>query len=293
MNKQKLGFIGLGAMGIGMAGNLLKAGYPLTVYDMNIDRVNVLTARGALGADSVKSVVEQSEIIVLSLPNAEVTIKVMEEQLLPYVREGQVILDMGTVSPPDTRRLSLQFQRLGVTLMDTPVAGGPGGAENGTLHIFAGGSQEGYERCKSILETMGAPEHVTYGGPSGNGQILKCVNQMIMGLTNAAYLESLAFGVLAGIAPATVRAAMDGEGVWRKQFTSIADKVISGGGNEIGVKFGQYPYFLKEAEEKGFQLPLSKALFEYCDPGERIVMEVNRLSPSYWKELTDPTDHRK
>lgn len=281
----RVGLIGLGAMGSGMAANLLRAGCPLQVYDLNAERTMALESGGAAAADNVRSLVRDCEIVLLSLPNSEVTVKVMESEVIPGLRPGQILIDLGTVTPPDARRLAADAAARGAFLLDAPVAGGAGGARSGMLHMFVGGDPDVYARCRPLLELLGSPEHITYGGPSGSGQILKCVNQMIMGLVNAAYLEPLAMGVLAGIDAQTVRDAMTGEQTWRKEFCAIADKVIAGQGIGIGVKFGQFPYFLQEAEEKGFELPLSKALFEFCDPGERVVMEVNRLSPSFWIEL--------
>jgi 3-hydroxyisobutyrate dehydrogenase len=281
-----IGLIGLGTMGIGMARNLLTNYAKVNVHDLNEARVAELAALGASAPGSNQGVMQAADTVVLSLPNSEVAVHVMENDLLAVARNGQVIIDTSTVIPSEIRRLSAAFAAKGVALLDSPVSGGAAGAESGILHIFTGGDRFAFEQCLPILECLGKKQHITYGGASGNGQILKSVNQMIMGLTNAAYLESLAFGVLAGIDAETVRQAMSGDQVWRKQFCAIADRVIAGNGIDIGVKFGQFPYFLQEAEEKGFELPLSKSLFDFCDSGERVVMEVNRLSPSFWKELS-------
>lgn len=286
-SKETLGFIGLGSMGNHMAANLVTAGYDVYVFDLDPSRVDALVKQGARAAESAKAAILQASVVLLSLPDSNIAVKVVEAEVLPNVQKGQIIIDMGTMTPPETRRLAGELSQKGAYLLDTPVAGGQPGAEKGMLHIFAGGDQEIFKKCLPLLEVLGDKEHITYGGESGNGQILKSVNQMTMGLLNAAYLESLAFGVLSGIDPATVSKAMNGDGAWRKAFCAIADKVVEGKGLDVGVKVGQFPYFLEEAAEKEFDLPLSKALYGFCENGEKVVMEVNRLSPSFWKELTE------
>lgn len=290
--KGALGFVGLGAMGGRMAANLLAAGYAMTVFDLNPEPVERLVKQGARSAPSVEAVLSEADVVLLSLPDSKVSVNVIEREVLPVVRPGQIIIDLSTVAPPEARRLAEQLQERGASLLDAPVAGGIGGAADGSLHLFVGGDLETFNRCLPVLEVLGAKDHITYGGPNGNGQVLKGVNQMTMGLVNAAYLESLAFGVLSGIDPATVRQAMAGEGAWRQAFCAIADKVIAGAGHDIGVKIGQFPYYLAEAESQGYSLPLSAGLYHFCEHGEKVVMEVNRWSPSFWKELMDKQPSR-
>lgn len=286
----RLGFIGLGAMGSRMAANLLSAGYPLTVFDLNPVQVELLVAQGASSAPSVEAVLAEVDTVLLSLPDSKVSVSVIEGQILPVVRSEQILIDLSTVAPLEARRLAELVREQGASLLDAPVAGGIGGAADGSLHLFVGGDLDTFNRCLPVLEVLGAKEQITYGGPSGSGQVLKGVNQMTMGLVNAAYLESLAFGVLSGIDPETVRKAMDGDSPWRRAFCAIAGKVIAGQGYEVGVKIGQFPYYLEEAATQGFVLPLSEGLHRFCEQGEKVVMEVNRLSPSFWKELMDRRD---
>jgi 3-hydroxyisobutyrate dehydrogenase-like beta-hydroxyacid dehydrogenase len=108
----------------------------------------------------------------------------------------------------------------------------------------------------------------------------------MMGLGSAAYIEAIAFGVHAGVDAETIAKALAGEGRWRKDLTAVAAAVAAGRGANQGVKFRELPYFLREAQEGGFQLPLTKVLYDFCAAGERVVEDDKRPAPSFWHELT-------
>lgn len=280
-----LGFIGLGSMGSGMCSNLIKAGYPVVVYDKVGEKVNSFVQEGVSAAKDVDHLVKLSDIVLTSLPFSHVFVDVAENNLIPNARNGQVFIDLGTVTVRDVRRLASLFAEKGACLIDAPVSGGENGAQKGNLYVFIGGDKAIAEACWGIFEVIGDPEHVVYCGGSGSGQIVKGVNQLAMGLGAAAYLESIAFGVLAGVDADTILKAVGGKGGWRDFFTSIVEKVVNGKGENIGVKHGQIPYFLDEADLKGFELPLSRALFKFCENSPCTITEANRLSPSFWDEL--------
>jgi 3-hydroxyisobutyrate dehydrogenase-like beta-hydroxyacid dehydrogenase len=280
-----IGFIGLGTMGSGMARNLLKAGYPLIACDIDEAKRKAMAAAGAVEADSASDAVRHADYVMTSLPNSEAFVAVAEASLLPGAREGQVFIDLGTTVAAETRRIAHALAEKGAALLDVPVSGGGKGAAAGTLRMFAGGDEAVFDRCRAVLEVLGDPRHIVYCGPSGSGQVVKGVNQLMMGLTSAALLEALGFGVLAGVDIDVLRRAVGGREGLRADLSRIAKRVAAGEARNVGVKFGQLAYFLDEAAEKGFKLPLSRALHEFCEPGQRIVVEVNRPSPSFWHEL--------
>ena len=288
-----LGFLGLGSMGGAMARNLLKAGYPLVAYDPKPERLAECVETGAIAGENERMVVEQSQFVLTSLRSSDVFVQVAESHLLPNARVGQVFIDLSTVTPPETRRIAAEFTAKGATLVDAPVSGGPGGAEHGTLRIFVGGEPSVVEQCRPILEVLGNPEHVVYCGPSGAGQIVKGVNQLAMGLGAAAYLESIAFGVLAGIETEAILKVVGGGGEhWREHFAAIACRVAQEEGESVVVKFPELPYFLREAQEQGFELPLTQVLYEFCNVAERQFRDnMNRPTVSFWHELM--TRHTK
>jgi 3-hydroxyisobutyrate dehydrogenase-like beta-hydroxyacid dehydrogenase len=281
-----LGFIGLGAMGGPMCRNLVKAGYSVTCFDIDPARVAACVDAGATRAGSSPEVVEGAEIVLTSLRSSAIWVQVAETDLVPNARAGQVFIDLGTVAPPETRRLAQAFREKGAWPIDSPVSGGPHGSETGTLRMFVGGEEEVVRRCRPILEVLGEPQRVVYCGPSGAGQVVKGVNQLAMGLADAAYLEAIAFGVRAGVDPAAIRQAVGGDEGWRNHFAMLAQRVADGKAEHSWVKFPELPYFLSEAAERATALPLTQALFEFCDAGDKSYADnMGRQTVSFWAEL--------
>ena len=281
-----LGFIGLGAMGGPMVARLLQAGYRLTAFDIDADRLDACVAAGAARGASSADVVARSDAVLTSLRSSAIWAEVAETELVPNVREGQIFIDLGTVAPPETRRLAPAFAAKGAALLDVPVSGGPGGSKSGTLRMFAGGDEAAYWRCRPILEVLGDPERVVYCGPSGCGQVAKGVNQLAMGLADAAYLEALAFGVRAGIDPEALGQSVGGEGGWRAHFAHLARRVAEGTAESCWVKYPEFPYFLAEAAERGQPLPITEALKAFLDAGDVSHLDnMRRPTASLWHEL--------
>lgn len=280
-----VGLIGLGGMGGPMARNLVRAGYTLHGFDRDAARLAAAVDAGAIAAPDGAAVVARAALVLTSLPSSEAWVQMAEETLLPGARHGQIFIDLGTVTPPETRRLAAAFAARGAALLDAPVSGGPGGAERADLTMFVGGDWQIAERFRPLLEVLGGPSKITYCGESGAGQVAKGVNQLAMGLAAAAYLEAVAFGVRAGLDPRIVGAAVGGDEGWRGQVREVAERAASGRAEEIGVKFRELPYFLREAVERGFSLPLTDALYRFLEEGERVVIDDHRPAPSFWYEL--------
>ena len=281
-----LGFIGLGAMGGPMARNLLAAGYALAAFDIDPERLAACVEAGAVGCGSSAAVVARSDVVLTSLRSSAIFVEVAEAQLVPNARAGQVFIDLGTTEPPETRRLARAFAAKEATLLDVPVSGGPGGSAGGTLRMFVGGERAVAERVWPLLEVLGAPERVVYCGPSGCGQVMKGVNQLAMGLADAAYMEAIAYGVRDGLDPRAIRQAVGGDDGWRGHFGGLARRVRDGEGERLVVKFPELPYYLREAREQGFEMPLTTALFEFCSEGDVIFFDnMRRPTASFWREL--------
>lgn len=282
-----VGFIGLGEMGGPMARNLIAAGYRVVGYDLDATRLDEVVRAGGERGEDAADVVQRSEIIATSLPSSSAWVKLAEDLLLPHVRAGQVVIDFGTVTPPETRRLAAAFAEKGVDLVDSPLSGGGSGAQQAKLYMFVGGKRETVEQCMPLLQTVGGPDRITYCGPTGSGQVVKGVNQLMMGIVDAAYLEAISFGVNAGVDVEVIKQAIGNEGRWRVDFNQTAQRIAEGKGNNVGVKFRELPYFLQAAEEASFALPITKAVREFCEKGEYIVIDDHRQAPSYWHELTN------
>lgn len=287
----KIGFIGLGNMGGRMAKNLHSARYPLIGYDIDTAKCEALAATGATAGNDTAEVVRNSDVIMTSLRSSDIFGSVAEQHLIPNARDGHVFIDLGTTEVEKTRSIAMAFAKKGATLIDAPVSGGTHGSETGTLRIFVGGDTATVEKCRPILEVLGEPKDVVYCGPIGSGQIVKGVNQLAMGLGDAAFMEAMAFGVRAGVDPAAIREAVGmGEG-WRGQFDRIAKRIIDGEGGTLVVKYPELPYFLAAAEAAGFEIPLTEALYEFCKKGNYEMFDnMNRPSRSFWQTLTKDSD---
>jgi 3-hydroxyisobutyrate dehydrogenase-like beta-hydroxyacid dehydrogenase len=258
----------------------------MMVFDLAPDRLADCVAAGAAAATNAPDLVERCEVVLASLPSSAAFVQAAEIDLLPHARSGQVFLDMGTTEAPETRRLAAAFAAKGADLLDCPVSGGSGGAAAGTLHVFVGGQRAAYERCRPILEVLGEPRRIARCGPSGCGQAVKGVNQLAMGLVAAAYLEAISFGVRAGADLEAIAQAVGGEEDWRRRVASYARLIAEGRGEDVLIKFPELPYFLREARERGFVLPMTEALFAFCNPGPRNWADnMGRPRVSFWHQL--------
>jgi 2-hydroxy-3-oxopropionate reductase len=200
-----IGFIGLGIMGKPMAKNLLKAGYPLVVFDVVEEAVQSLVAEGASRAASPREVAERSgDFIITMLPNSPHVREVVagKEGLAEGVRKGQTVVDMSSIAPLVSRELNALLAKKGVEMLDAPVSGGQEKAEKGTLAIMVGGSEAAFGAVKAVLEKMGAS--VVWVGESGAGQIAKLVNQTIVAINIAAVAEGMSLAEKAGVDPRRV-----------------------------------------------------------------------------------------
>jgi 2-hydroxy-3-oxopropionate reductase len=281
-----IGWIGLGEMGAPITRNLVAKGAVVYGYDIDAKRLASSTADGIQPVDSITALLEVCEVIFTSLPSSDIFVRVAENDILPHVRPGQIVVDTGTVTPAETRRLAALFAERGVSLIDSPLSGGAYGAQRGELFMFVGCEAAVYEQIRQILAMIGGPDRITYCGAAGAGQVVKGVNQLMMGLANAAYLEAIAFGVRAGVEAEVLEKALGSEGRLRADFHAIAHEVAHGDPLGVGVKFRELPYFLQEAQLTGFDMPLTEVLHQYLAEKERVTMDDHRLVPSYWHELT-------
>ncbi|NLJ26259.1 MAG: 2-hydroxy-3-oxopropionate reductase [Firmicutes bacterium] len=198
---ERLGFIGLGLMGEPMAKNLITAGYEVTVHDIKPEPVERLVKLGANEGLSPKEVAASCDIILTMLPNGPEVREVVlgESGVIEGVREGQILVDMSSISPLVSQEIADSLAAKGVSTLDAPVSGGIEKAQSGTLAFMVGGEESTFEQCRAILEVMGGS--VTLVGGIGAGQTTKLVNQMIVAVNIAIVAEALTFGKKAGVDP--------------------------------------------------------------------------------------------
>lgn len=193
----RVGLIGLGAMGLPMGRNLLKAGFELTVWARRPESATEILAEGAVWAASPRELAERSDVVVLMVTNSpDVQQLVLDAGVLDGAAPGSVIVDMSTIAPAVSRSLAAACAARNVTFLDAPVSGGTQGAAAGTLTIMVGGEAETLERVRPVLDAMGA--RIFHVGPSGAGEVAKLVNNVLVGVIAAATAEALVLGVKAG-----------------------------------------------------------------------------------------------
>jgi 3-hydroxyisobutyrate dehydrogenase len=198
-NQSELGFIGIGAMGLRMAGRLLKHGFRVAVFDRNPEKASALIKSGGTVAHTVAELASGADVVLSSLPNDEVVLGVYAgpEGVLKHIRRGSMIIEMSTVSPETSRELRRLGAARGVSVLDVPVSGSTPAAEQGLLTLFCGGDEDSYNSAKPIFDAIGK-QHF-YLGPSGSGAAMKLVANTLLGVGMQAIAEAAAFGEKAGL----------------------------------------------------------------------------------------------
>jgi 3-hydroxyisobutyrate dehydrogenase len=264
---ERLGFVGLGAMGSPMAKRLASAGFELKIFDVLPERTFPLVELGVVSTASLKEAAEGTEALVLMVANAEQTKGVLfgEGGAAEVLPEGAAVVIMSTLGPEAIRELANGLAERGLRTMDAPVSGGVARAERGDLLIMAGGPESLFEELRPVLEAMGSS--VVHCGPRvGDGQAVKLVNQLLCGVHIAAVAEALAYAEALGLEPRfvfeTIRhgAASSfmledrGERMLKEEFVPPKSAL------DIFVK--DMGLVRKAAEERGFKTPLSSAALE-------------------------------
>ncbi len=206
----KIGFIGLGTMGVGMSLNLLKAGHEVSVHNRTREKEESVAKEGARRAQSPREAAEGAEVIVTMVSDTPDVEQVVlgDEGIIHGAPQGAIVIDMSTISPAATRQMAEALSAKGIKMLDAPVSGGPEGANNGTLAIMVGGDSDAFEKALPILEIMG--KTVTHVGPIGAGQITKAINQIMIAGTYLSVAEGLTLGMKAGLDMEKVIAAISG-----------------------------------------------------------------------------------
>jgi 2-hydroxy-3-oxopropionate reductase len=199
-----VGYIGLGLMGKAMARNLLKAGFPVVVYNRSRQAVDELVAEGAFAANSPAEVARKVKVVFPNLPDTPDVLKVVlgEKGIIQGVHPGLIYVDNSTIKPDAAREIAEKLEAVGIAALDAPVSGGDIGARDGTLTIMVGGSKEAFDTVKPIFQAMG--KTITYIGETGAGQIAKAANQIMVAAQMVAMSELMIFAQKCGTDPRKV-----------------------------------------------------------------------------------------
>ena len=226
--KLRVGFIGLGLMGLPMSLNVLKAGFPLVVWNRTRSKAAPLVDAGAELGRSPADLASRSDVVITIVsdsPDVEQVV-VGHDGVLHGARPGSVVVDMSTISPAVTRSLAQRLGERGVEMLDAPVSGGTTGAQNATLSIMVGGKREVLDRSTPVLQAMG--KRITHCGPNGMGQVAKLVNQIMVAGTLAAVCEGLVFGAKEGVDLQAVHQALSGGAANSWQLENLGPRILKG-----------------------------------------------------------------
>jgi 3-hydroxyisobutyrate dehydrogenase-like beta-hydroxyacid dehydrogenase len=198
---ETIGFIGVGAMGGGMAANLLAAGYAVVVNDIDSARVTALVARGATAAATPAEVARQAVRTITMVETTAQSEEVIlgDKGVIEGAARGHVVAMMSTIDPNVAKRIHARLAEAGIAMLDAPVSGGSARAQSGELAVIAGGDGAVFESCRPMFEAMSA--HQFHVGGIGQGLALKLVNNMLIQVNTVAIAEAFVMGAKAGLDP--------------------------------------------------------------------------------------------
>ncbi len=195
----RIGFIGLGNMGLPMAQNLIKAGHQVEGVDVNPASVAKLKAAGGAGVEFAKVAASRADVVITMLPAGSHVRDVYlgAGGIIENANPGTLLIDCSTIDVETARAVASEAEKKGLLMLDAPVSGGVGGAAAGTLTFMVGGSAQAFTRAQSILEKMG--KTIVHAGGAGTGQAAKICNNMILGVSMIAVSEAFVLAEKLGL----------------------------------------------------------------------------------------------
>ena len=192
----RCGVVGAGAIGRGFVASLVRAGFPVSVYDLDPAAAALATRAGALSAASLSELAQASEVVLLALPDTPEILAALAAGLEAGLQRGATVVVTSTVSPATPLELERRLAPLGVEVLDAPVSGGPAKAAAGELAIMVGGPERVFERRRPVLEALAS--HLVHVGPTGHGEIAKLVNNLMGAVIVVGIAEGLSLAAKAG-----------------------------------------------------------------------------------------------
>ena len=256
----RLGFIGLGAMGRPMVQNLLKAGFPVIVYDISLKDPDELRSAGATIAQSGDDVAGMSDIVQVMVRTEGQVEEVLFGQngtgVVSNLRKDGIILIHSTISPRACADAAVKSAKAGIEIVDAPVTGSIKAAAEGNLSFIVGGTPQGISRCMFIMNTLGST--VTIVGKAGSAQVAKLINNMLAGVNSVAIAEGLSLGEAAGLETELIMAVINA-GTGASFMSTHRDIVLEMGRNTdlVGLGYKDLLLALEEAHQLKVNLPVT------------------------------------
>jgi 2-hydroxy-3-oxopropionate reductase len=236
--KLKIGFIGLGNMGLPMAANLVKSGFFVSAFDLNVNIHKTATDNGIILTKDIASLAQDVDVFITMLPDSPDVEEVVlgEKGLIHYAKPKSILIDMSSINPLTSQKIAKALDEKGVDSLDAPVSGGVSGAISGKLSIMVGGDKKIFELVQPVLTSMG--QTITYVGPHGSGQAVKLCNQIICAINIQAICEAMALGN-----------ALDLD-------LNVMQKVLMGGSADSWMLRNLAPKMIDDDSSAGFRIAL-------------------------------------
>jgi len=269
---RRVGIVGLGDMGLGMARNLIKGGFPLKGFDLRQTRLAELEGIGGVRAASCREVGESSDVAFVMVLNGDQVEQVVLDRdgLAEGMSAGATIIVSATINPSEVRELEAPLAERGIQLIDMPVSGGKSGAEEGTLTLMAAARADVLDQNRDVMEAVSkAMFHV--GEEIGQGQTVKAALQALIGTTFVAIFESLVLGAKAGIKGETLYQVFAASGVSSPLFKGCAklimDREFKDTGSQITTMYKDLGITMRMARETGAAMFATSAAYELFQCG--------------------------
>jgi len=262
---EKVGFIGMGIMGAGMARNLIEKGFDVTVWNRTSSRMEPLIDAGASSAESPADVARRCETVVICVSDTPDVQEVVlgERGVLEGVRPGSLVIDHSTISPSATVELAKAVEERQAHWLDAPISGGSEGAARGTLAIMIGGDDAQVERARHLMEAYATT--ITHVGGQGAGQMVKLVNQILVVINGLAVGEALLFAQAAGLDLTRTLKAVEGGSAGSWMLSNRGPQMIDRDwrpGFTIDLQQKDLRLVLETADEIGVPAPTTALVFQ-------------------------------
>lgn len=262
----RIGFVGLGAMGSGMAGSLLRAGFAVAGYDVRAEAVAAFRESGGAGAGSPAEAADGADVLIVMVLNAEQADDVLfgSGSAASTLPRGAVVMLCSTVQPAYARATAARLEEMGLEMLDAPVSGGTIRAGDGTLSVMASGKPEVFERLQPVLDAVAGEVH-RMGDAPGLGSTMKLVNQVLAGVHLATAAEAMAFGARAGIDPQQILEVISSSAGNSWMFQNRMPHVLEDDytpHSAVDIWIKDLGLVLDAAKENSLPLPLSAAAFQ-------------------------------
>lgn len=269
---KKVGFVGLGDMGMSMAKNLIKEGFELTGFDLRDEPMRELERSGGKRASSLSRLGAEVDVVFIMVMTGKQVDAIIngKDGLLESMSQGKTIILTATIEPSEAMRVSQPVLAKGVEMIDSPVSGGKGGAEAGTLAMMAAGKRSTWEAQQDVMAAVGGNLfHV--GEEIGKGQTVKAALQALIGSTFAAIFESLVLGAKAGVEGKVLYEVFSASGVSSPLFKNCAplimDRKFEGTGSQIATMYKDLGITMGLARENGAAMFTTSAAYELFQSG--------------------------